>query len=200
MEDVKLFLEWLLSLPLSQYVLDVLAVVFSLVVMIVQVKKYKYLINQQSEVNLKYRSEDYMLNKGFRRSRQSFSKIVPVYDLDEKTNSLVVVGTKDLQELVQSSRDCGLDVVLEKYGALPPVTPPKVSEVTSEPFDFTDVRDDFEVLSDFNEEVEAMRERYNMPLASSDELFKHITGLKSKLDKSIHDELSKQKKDGDNNG
>lgn len=190
MEDFKLFLEWLLSLPLSQYVLDILAVIFSLVVMIVQVKKYKFQTNQAKECIMKYRLEDYQSAKGFKPDGQSFTKVVPAYDLDEKTNSLVVVSTKDLQALVQSSADCAIDKVFEKYGVLPPQTLPEVKNSSDVPFDATDIRDDFEYLSDVMSDFDDLRSRYSMPDASPDELLKHVTSLKSQLDKDIQSMLS----------
>lgn len=190
MDDVKMFLEWLFTLPLSQYVLNVLAVVFSLVVMIVQVKKYKLQTNQAKEDILKYRKENYQSAKGFKPVSQTFKSVVPVYQLDEKSNSLVVVDTKDLQALIQSSRDCGLDIVLEKYGVLPPQMLPDVKAKSDTPFDATDVRDDFEYLSDYFSDVEELRKRYNMPDASPDELFKFISSLKSKVDSDIQSKLS----------
>lgn len=192
MEDVKLFLGWLLSLPLSQYVLDFLAVIFSLVVMIVQVKKYKLQTNQAKEDIMKYRSEDYQKAKGFTPVSQSFKRVVPVYELNDKTNSLVVVDTKDLQEIVQSSRDCGIDVVFEKYGVLPTSPLPDVSKKSEEVFDASDIRDDFEYLSDVMSEFDSLRERYDMPNASPQELVKHISKLKSDLDVSIQSKLSEE--------
>lgn len=192
MDDVKLFFEWLLSLPLSQYVLDVLAVIFSLVVMIVQVKKYKLQTNQAKEDIMKYRSEDYQKAKGFTPVSQSFKRVVPVYELNDKTNSLVVVDTKDLQEIVQSSRDCGIDVIFEKYGVLPTSPLPDVSKKSEEVFDASDIRDDFEYLSDVMSEFDSLRERYNMPNASPQELVKHISKLKSDLDVNIQSKLSEE--------
>lgn len=144
---------------------------------------------------MKYRTENYQSAKGFCPYAQSFKKIVPVYELDEKTNTLVVVGSKDLQELINSSRDCGLDVILEKYGALPPQLLPEVKEKTSEPFDATDLRDDLCILADFAEDIEDMRIRYGMPMASFDELQKHISALKCDVDKKIQDSLATQSKE-----
>lgn len=172
-----------------------LSVIFGLVIMVVQLKKYKIQSNQAKEQkDMKYRTESYQSAKGFEPYKQTFKRVVPVYELDESSKNLVVVGTKDLQELIQSSRDCGLDVVLEKYGALPPQMLPEVSSVSSEPYDATDIRDDLCILADFAEDIENMRVRYNMPMASFDELQKHIAKLKLDTDKKIQSELETQAK------
>lgn len=192
--EFQLFLDWLTSNGLTTAA-TFLSVIFGLVIMIVQVKKYKLNSNQAKESNLKYRTENYQSVKGFEPVSQTFKRVVPVYELDEKTNELVVVGTKDLQELVQSSRDCGLDVVLEKYGVLPPQMLPEVSSTTSEPYDATDIREDLEILADYHNEIEAMRQRYNIPDASEADVLKHISSLKADVDKKIQEELLKQSKE-----
>lgn len=47
---------------------------------------------------------------------QSFSNFQAQYMLDSKTNKLVQIEDKDCQELIQSSADCALDKILEKFG------------------------------------------------------------------------------------
>lgn len=190
--EIKDLIVWL-SENGFEFVASLLSIVFGLVIMIVQLKKYKLNSNQAKENNLKYRTENYQQKKGFEPTAQTFERVVKVYELDDKTNSLVVVGTKDLQELVQSSRDCGLDIILEKYGALPPQMLPEVSSKTDVPYDATDLRDDFEMLSDYHNGVEDMRSRYSMPDASPEELFAHISKLRSDNDKKIQEQLLKNK-------
>lgn len=142
---------------------------------------------------MKYRTDCYLTEKGAPKYAQSFKRVVPVYDLDEKNNSLVVVGTKDLQELINSYRDCGLDVILEKYGVLPETLLPKTPrDVSSDVFDASDLRDDLELLCDYSSSLDELRNTYGMPFASAEDLIKHIQGLKSQVDKSIQDNLSKQ--------
>lgn len=188
--DFQVYLVWL-----SEHGFDIavslLSVIFGLVIMIVQLKKFKINSDQVKESKLKYRTE----HTKYISPTQSFKKVVPVYDLDERTNSLVVVGTKDLQELVQSSRDCGLDVVLEKFGTVPLPASPAVSGKSDEPYDCTDLREDLLVLADLQNDVELLRERYSMPDASPQELFKHISALKADTDKRIQKQLEKQVKE-----
>lgn len=154
-----------------------LSAVFGLIISVVQIKKYKYSKNQSKENDLKYRTEDYQSAKGFVKDRQSFKSRVPVYELDPKTNNLIVVGEKDLQEFIQSSADCALSKILEKYGTVPPIVFPQGSSESSEVFDASDIRDDFEVMSDISDTLDDMRERYSMPNASPDELFRHVAKL-----------------------
>lgn len=196
-------IEWFrsLNLPYGSIICTLLMTVFSFVVMVIQLKKFKLYKNETKEYDLKYRKEDYQSKKGFAPFKEHFKCIVPIYDLNSAGDDLVVVGTKDLQELVQSSRECGLDIVFEKYGSIPVSIPPEVKSKTDEPFDATDIRDDFEFLSDMYNDIEELRVRYNLPDASPDDLFKHINTLKAKLDKDIQDTLSKQvKKEDENNG
>lgn len=203
MEDFKLFLDWLSvqPYPYVQIICTFLSAVFGLIIMVVQIRKYFLYKNQSKDGEvLKYRDESYRTSKTYVSNAQTFKRIVPTYELDDKTNSLVVVSTKDLQELVQSSRDCGLDVVLEKYGVLPTSVPPAVSSKTDVPFDASDVRDDFEYLSETMSEFEELRIRYSMPDATPEQLLTHVNGLKSNIDKSIQDSLLSQKKVGDDNG
>lgn len=186
MEELDVFLPSVVS--------SVLSCLFGLVIMIIQIKKYRLQsLNKKEGDNMKYRTDCYLTEKGAPKYAQSFKRVVPVYDLDEKNNSLVVVGTKDLQELINSYRDCGLDVILEKYGVLPETLLPKTPrDVSSDVFDASDLRDDLEVLCDYSAELDFLRERYQMPLASVDDLLKHIQTLKSNADKSIQDNLAMQ--------
>lgn len=180
------------------FAVELLSIIFGLVIMIVQVKKYflykKQANNEKELVDMKYRKEDYQSCKNFTIPSQSFNKVVPIYELDERSNSLVVVGTKDLQELINSCADCALDKILEKYGVLPEIQVPNCphSDVV---FDATDIRDDLCILADFAEDIENMRIRYNMPMASYDELQKHIAKLQLENDKHIQEQLSKQVKE-----
>lgn len=189
--DISLYLEWLSSNGFRG-VATLLSLIFGLVIMIVQLLKYKFNCNQAKESSMKYRTENYQSAKGYVSPSQTFKRIVPVYELDDTTNELVVVGTKDLQALIQSSRDCGLDVVLEKYGVLPVPSQPFISEKSDEVFDATDLREDLIILSEYQDAVEDLRVRYNKPDSSPTELFKFISDLKAQTDKTIQSSLEKQ--------
>lgn len=202
MTDFQIYLQSLSEYglpPIVMVIFALLSFMSGLVVMIVQLKKFKIQSNQAKENNLKYRTENYQSAKGYQTPAQTFKRIVPVYELDERTNNLVVVGTKDIQDLVQSSRDCGLDIVLEKYGVLPDMVVHGGKEAYEQAcksdkvdFDMTDIRDDLSVLADFSDEIENMRVRYNMPMASYDDLQKHISKLQLETQKKIQETISKQ--------
>lgn len=207
--DFETFLSWLSSNGFS-IAATILSVIFGLVIMIIQIKKYKFNSNQAKEDNLKYRLEDYMSKKGFVRTGQTFDGHANDYELDPRTGSLVVVGVQDLQELVQSSADCALDKVLEKYGVLPDMLVSNGSAgynaaVNRSGFDFdmSDMRDDLEYLMDEDVVLDGMRERYGMPGASSSELFDFVSAqlaanstrldvLKNVQNKEVSDENSKK--------
>lgn len=175
------------------FVDTILPIVFALIVTIVQLKKWSFVKkNQRKEVNdLIYRKEDYLTKE--ETPRQSFDKLVPKFTLNKSTNLLEQTGIVDLQELVQSSCECALDKILEKYGALPPVDLPPVSGSTEVPFDATDMRDDLLVLGDFLSEVEAIRARYNLPQDMSvPDVFSKLKSMKSDVDVKITSALKSQ--------
>lgn len=205
MVDFTQFLDYLSTSGLD-FAATLLSIIFGFLLIIIQFKKYfmykKEVKNSKEILSMKYRNEDYQKVKGYVPPAQSFKKVVPVYELDETTNELVVVGTKDLQELIQSSRDCGLDVVLERYGVLPEMMVAggfdaykQACSSKNVDFDMSDVRDDLAIFSDFSSEVEEMRKRYHMPNASFDEIREYILKLQTENNQRIQEELSKQVKE-----
>lgn len=202
MENFTQYLDYLQQHGLDLAV-SILSIIFGLVILIVQVKKYlmyKQQVKKDKEFDMNYRTENYQSAKGYDKSlaMQIFKRVVPVYELDEATNDLVVVGTKDLQELVQSSRDCGLDVVLEKYGVLPPDLLPRIDAKSDEVIDLSDVREDLHILADYNNELDELRKRYEMPFASPSELLAHISGLKANFEKHIEEAMKSNNKEDKN--
>lgn len=192
------FITWLSENGFS-LVASFLGVIFGLVVMIIQIKKYKINSNQSKELtDMKYRLENYQSKKDFVPTGQKFRRVVPVYELDEKTNTLVVVGKQDIQELVQSSRDCGLDIILEKYGVLPDmlikdgrIGYEAAVKGTGYQYDLSDVREDLEVLSDFFNEMADIRQRYGVsPDVSPEALSNILKEKKAKLDKDLSEHLN----------
>lgn len=118
----------------------------------------------------------------------TFSNKAPKYEYDDKTNTLNVVGERDLQEEINDNLDCGLETVISKYGFVPQDTNNSYidGEGVSEFFD-----DPKDKLSRQYDMVEDIRERYNLPLDISDDaLLKFIVEESSYL-KGQMDVLSK---------
>lgn len=107
-----------------------------------------------------YRSYNYRLKD--KPVGQSFSREVPKLDIDPEKHVLVQVGTKDLQAFVQSSADCALGKILEKYGVLPSGSnlfdPSRVS--VSDDVYIDDVHDDLQYMNDVSQDLEDIRDRY----------------------------------------
>lgn len=149
---------------------------------------------------LKYRSENYRieeLERGESSSAQSISSIVPEYEFSEKENTVVQVGSKDMQEYIQSFEDCALDRVLDKFlsGQIP-----LPSHLTATP---TDVVADYDISSDYIleygkliDEANNLREKYKL----SDDLdvksvFEEVEKICLENQKSISDFKDKFKKE-----
>lgn len=152
------------------------------------IKYYKY----SKEVSMKYKTE----NSVKPTSGETFKSVVPEYQLDEKKNVLIVTGTIDLQELIQSSADCALKAILDKFGGIIPEafqkpTPPIQEE--SDEVNVIQIKSDIDKLNDILDFQEGLRERYKFSDGMS--LFDMITaigGMKATVDKKIQSSLEKQ--------
>lgn len=142
--------------------------------------------NQNKEdTDLKYRKEDYQEEPGYKKFAQKFERIVDELDLSEDGNHLVVVGKKDLQEFIQSSADCALQAVFDKYGVLPTVEAPRPNQVVDEVADMTSPSNGYELALKLDEELDNIRGHYGMPNASVEELMQANKNYQSLLDKFI---------------
>lgn len=124
-------------------------------------------------------------------SGQTFSKTKPEYALDKNTGELIQVGTIDIDAYIQSSIDCALDRILDKFGCLPENM--KVPESTaSDSINIIDTRDEFAELDAFFGDVDFLRERYELDSSTSiQDVFKILNDRKDNLSKQIADYQSK---------
>lgn len=182
---------------LKQYAAEIVQLFMLAVISIIQIVKYGKVSKQTkllSEDIMKYRTESY--KDGQATPAQSFDKVVPEYQLDEKTNSLVMVGTKDLQEIVQSSADCALKKVLDKFGGIVPdgYMQPSVNVVgESDDVNVVDLKEDLDYYQEVLDFQEDLRQRYKFKDGMSlDEMIKILGDRKSKLDSDIQEKLKKQ--------
>lgn len=158
---------------------------------IIQAFKFRFqsklLKNQNKEdTTLKYRKEDYQEEPGYKKFAQKFERVVDELDLDEDGNHLVVVGKKDLQELIQSSADCALQAVFDKYGVLPTVEAPRPSQIVDDVADMTTSSlNRYELALKLDEELDVIRGHYGMPNASVEELMDANKIYQSRLEQFI---------------
>lgn len=145
---------------------------------------------------MKFRTSDYQLL--VKRKGQTFSKEIPQFTYDKKNNILVDALPKDIHAFVQSSADCALSALLDKFGLLPTVA---LIEQQVQNRTYTDSSDiaEYSYKDDLIEDarvldmVEQIREEYNMPIDYTPEqvfddikkrklsIDEHIINLKNKL-------------------
>ncbi len=146
--------------------LEIIIMLLMSVLFFIQSVKEHGLRKTLEDFILKYRSENYRieeLERGESSSAQSISSIVPEYEFSEKENTVVQVGSKDMQEYIQSFEDCALDRVLDKFlsGQIP-----LPSHLAATP---TDVVADYDISSDYIleygkliDEANNLREKYKL--------------------------------------
>lgn len=116
---------------------------------------------------------------------QTFSKTKPEYALDKNTGELIQVGTIDIDALIQSSVDCALDRILDKFGCLPESMQAPQS-TPSDAINIIETRDEFAELDSFFGDVDALRERYELDSSTSiQDVFKILNDRKDNLSKKI---------------
>lgn len=178
MNDVLVFLEWLLSLPLPQYFLQFLNVIFCLVLVIVQIKKYKLQTkNSNLEVsNLKLRSPSYQTKKGATKASQSFDTLVSQYRLNKSTNLLEELPDKiDLQELVNSCRSSILSEILSRLEPVPSEVD-KVVDMRDE------LMDNLDLMREYDNTRLELCSKYNLPDTTTyEQLNELLTSERDKL-------------------
>lgn len=126
---------------------------------------------------------------------QTFEHTKPEYALDKNTGELIQVGTIDIDALIQSSVDCALDRILDKFGCLPESMQAPVS-TPSDSINIIDTRDEFAELDGFFEDVSALRDRYELdPSMSIQDVFKTLDDRKNNLSKQISEYQSKLESD-----
>lgn len=184
--DIQQIVDYLAQSSWGKLILAIASLVTSVVICVVQLKKY---FLYKKEANLKYRTENYL--EKVKPVGQTFSTTKPEYKLDEKTNTLKQVGEIDLQALVQSSVECELSRVLDKYGVYPQGMLPKCED-SSETY-INEVADDLLSLSDMLSEMEDIRERYGLSADMSyAEIGDWLADERAKNDKAIQSKLIKK--------
>lgn len=125
-----------------------------------------------------YRTPDYRECED--TQAQSFSRTKPMYELDTRTNSLVKQENElDIQELINSRLDSCLQKALERLM-------PDETEKDGLIADFTDTRDDMDVLAEALDVAETWRDKLGLPedmptAAIFGEMTKYEQSLKTKL-------------------
>lgn len=103
---------------------------------------------------LLYRTPDYRQAED--AEAQSFDRYKKQYELDNRTDTLVAKEQKlDVQALVDSKRESCLDKSLQRLM-------PDVAEQSDMIADYTDTRDDLDMLADAFEVAEAWRDRLGL--------------------------------------
>lgn len=120
---------------------------------------------------------------------QSFRMVVEELAYDENTGELYVCGMKDLQALIQSSVDCALDKVLDKFGALPPEMQPL--PVQSNDVNIVDLRDDLQAASEMFDDFENIRTKYGFSDdLSYNEMFSKLEQMKVDYDTQLKESIA----------
>lgn len=139
MSDFQVFIDWLNANGFDT-IASILSIIFGLVIMIIQIKKYKFNSNQAKEDELKYRQANY--REQAESPAQTFDTEVEQYRLNKSTNELEVLPDKlDIQQVVQSAEAQSLSNMLQH------LEPP-----------FTDLEQTVDVHNDLLDKLDYMRE------------------------------------------
>lgn len=187
---------------------DLLVLLFLFILSVVQIKKYGKVSkgvkqSMEEEVSkVRTRLANYRVGISAEdKGGQSFNRVVPEYAYNEETKELYVVGSKDLQEIVQSSIDCALDKILEKFGALPLEMQP--APVQSDEVNIVELNDDLVVAGEMFDQFEDIRQRYGFAdtLSYQDMFVKldqmksdHETQLKERIENTNKEIIQNEKK------
>lgn len=133
--------------------------------------------------------------------QQTFDYLVTDYEWDGVRECLVEKPVKrDLFEEIQSSKDCALDVILDKFGGYPPVQDGKVPIEGIVDLDETERGNDLLKMASLIDTAEMYREKYNLPLSMSvSEIYaaieKTAAEVKEIVDKDLSTVKVEEKKD-----
>lgn len=180
---------------------DLLVLVFLFILSVVQIKKYGKVSKGVSETmaneskKIRTRLANYRLGISEEdKGGQSFNRIVPEYAYDEDTQELYVVGSKDLQAIVQSSVDCALDRILEKFGALPPEMQP--APVQSDEVNIVELNDDLVSAGEMFDQFEEIRQKYGFDdTLSYQDMFSKLDQMKADYDTQLKESIANKNKE-----
>lgn len=124
----------------------------------------------------------YRTDHCFERVGSVFSDCEYEYQLDEEQKKPVVVGIVNIQERIQSSEDCALNKILDKYLDVLP----NVKVETDEATEYTRHNPDLADLGAEYERVYALKEAYNLdPKLSYADTLVELKKMKSNIDNVI---------------
>lgn len=120
---------------------------------------------------------------------QVYSNMEPEYRYDEKTDSLVVCGQKDMQALADSNKDCALNVILSKFSN------DEINQYMSEQsalfsddldcIDSEGLYDRVDALNDLSAHLYEIKDKYGLGSDSLDDLVAEIESKKAELNRKI---------------
>ena len=110
-------------------------------------------------VKIRYRTCEY----DTKDNAQKFDYIINDYAYDNAKDCLVVVGTIDIQEKIQSNADCALDKILDKFILHDNIDNHVVQLVNDEAYDCSNIDFDLSELGKAYEQLDILKEKYNVP-------------------------------------
>lgn len=165
--EFDVFLSWLCNNGFD-IAATILSVIFGLVIMIVQIKKYRINSRQAKEDNLKYRTANYREN--VKSPSQEFDTEISQYRLNKSSGELEELPDKlDLKQHIQSAVDQALPNMLSHLE--PPTTP--LDEVVDL---HNDLLDSLDYLREADEYRLSLTQKYNLdPRTSLDKVLKFLS-------------------------
>lgn len=143
-------------------------------------------------VKIKYRTCEY----DTKDNAQKFDYIINDYAYDNAKDCLVVVGTIDIQEKIQSNADCALDKILDKFILHDNIDNHVVQLVNDEAYDCSNIDFDLSELGKAYEQLDILKEKYNVP--SNYSSVRDVVSYLNKV-QSLYSEKIKNKKEVLNN-
>lgn len=139
-------------------------------------------------VKIKYRTCEY----DTKNIAQEFDYIINDYAYDNAKDCLVVVGTIDIQEKIQSNADCALDKILDKFILHDNIDNHVVQLVNDEAYDCSNIDFDLSELGKAYEQLDILKEKYNVP--SNYSSVRDVVSYLNKV-QSLYSEKIKNKKE-----
>lgn len=114
----------------------------------------------------------FRVNEFFKRDKGSiFRQEKPDFQYDSKTGEVIEVGMIDIQEYLNSSKECALDYILEKFNYNELVNGladnPEYVKIEDKIFDLTK-HPDLSDLADFKNTISVWRDKLNLNSGVSD--------------------------------
>lgn len=137
-----------------------------------------------------------------KKSIQTWCYKFPKFKYNDKEKKLIRDGERDLNELIQSSKDCALDVIYNKFigsgqGA---IFPNKFEVKQSAYFDASNLEsDDLLELGKLNSKADYYKEKFNLDSKLTvEEVFNKVTEIRLTNELKLKEALEVSKKLNDN--